>query len=499
MNMLSRFVLIPILLIFSFNKAHAAHTANDTTPKKLTAQELADKISHATDYFKELDPHIINIIDRLEHEYQTHNKEDQPLTDAIKKLSAPNRTDEQLTLSVAILNDIRDKTAVFSLKSQNLFFRCCLINQHIGVNMAKFLKAVENNTSNQQTKITQEDIDAAKKAYLPALPLEDQKNNADETVAHWIPKIQINRSSDLAHKIIAATSYEQLKDYLPNIAQYIEEERQTYNEQEKLVTYSLYYLAVSQNEKQQQLFISLRNNLLLHIADWATQAPNALFRACLINKEIGNNMTAFIFLVNALRHKKRANQITDSDIKTASTAYLKDQDNNPAYTIEECPQKFSPFIKQNTNQALPLAVMNHNSELVKILIAHGAPVNYQESQVNNLTPLHCAVNAKNIEIATILLQNGANDQLQDDNGVAPLQQALRMNNGPMARLIYEYRQKRIAAKTLNKQQDPSERLKTIARSSAQAAMITAAAAAVGVGLPCGVAVIFKALGYAKVV
>jgi ankyrin repeat protein len=63
--------------------------------------------------------------------------------------------------------------------------------------------------------------------------------------------------------------------------------------------------------------------------------------------------------------------------------------------------------------------------MVRDLLKHGAPVNAR--QQHGWTPLHAAAQNGNLEIIEILLQNGADPSIKNEEGVTALDLARKQN------------------------------------------------------------------------
>lgn len=88
----------------------------------------------------------------------------------------------------------------------------------------------------------------------------------------------------------------------------------------------------------------------------------------------------------------------------------------------------------------PLKVMPLHSaaagswpEMVRLLIAHGAPVNVQQAE--GFTPLHSAAQNGSVEIIRDLLAAGAEINARDDEGLTPLAFALKEDHQEAAALL----------------------------------------------------------------
>ncbi len=81
------------------------------------------------------------------------------------------------------------------------------------------------------------------------------------------------------------------------------------------------------------------------------------------------------------------------------------------------------------------AVINKNTEIVRMIIQRGANVNLQDSR--GLSALHFAAQNYLLDIAQILLQNQARVDIQDIHGNTPLNDAVfnSMEKGEMIKLL----------------------------------------------------------------
>ena len=86
--------------------------------------------------------------------------------------------------------------------------------------------------------------------------------------------------------------------------------------------------------------------------------------------------------------------------------------------------------------ALMESTNRNQSDIVRLLIAEGADVNRQES-ASGLSALHLAARLSEVEIVEILLENGADPDLQDENGWTPLHLAARYGYARVATPLLE--------------------------------------------------------------
>ncbi len=70
------------------------------------------------------------------------------------------------------------------------------------------------------------------------------------------------------------------------------------------------------------------------------------------------------------------------------------------------------------NSQLIEAVKDGNIDRVRLLIAEGADINFQDK--NGSTPLHWAAYYGRKEIAKLLLMQGASPYIKDKNGITPI-------------------------------------------------------------------------------
>lgn len=82
---------------------------------------------------------------------------------------------------------------------------------------------------------------------------------------------------------------------------------------------------------------------------------------------------------------------------------------------------------------LHFAAFHDNPEMVKLLIAHKAPLNAKTD--SGFTPLHTAAYLNSISAAKVLLQAGADLNAKDGKGRTPLAVAVREKNGEMTDLL----------------------------------------------------------------
>lgn len=87
---------------------------------------------------------------------------------------------------------------------------------------------------------------------------------------------------------------------------------------------------------------------------------------------------------------------------------------------------------------LGLAAYFGRVETVKYLIEQGAEVNMPAQNHAQVTPLHSAVANEHIEVATILLQNGANVNAKQQNDVTALHSATHRGNKALVKLLLDF-------------------------------------------------------------
>ena len=75
---------------------------------------------------------------------------------------------------------------------------------------------------------------------------------------------------------------------------------------------------------------------------------------------------------------------------------------------------------ESLGKAFLEACENNDPLMVVKMLAHGADVNWKDTDNNGKTPLHSAVESNNIAMVEFLLQNGANVMVCDRDGKAPM-------------------------------------------------------------------------------
>lgn len=83
---------------------------------------------------------------------------------------------------------------------------------------------------------------------------------------------------------------------------------------------------------------------------------------------------------------------------------------------------------ENGRTALMVAVIKKNIEIAKLLIQHGADLNKQDD-IAELSALHFAVQSNSYELTKLLLENQAEVEIEDVNGNTPLSDAVFYSRG----------------------------------------------------------------------
>ncbi|MCH6255188.1 ankyrin repeat domain-containing protein [Puniceicoccaceae bacterium K14] len=87
-------------------------------------------------------------------------------------------------------------------------------------------------------------------------------------------------------------------------------------------------------------------------------------------------------------------------------------------------------------QAIILAAVQGRTDTVEWLLNEGIPVDYQDARFGQ-SPLYIAVSNQKIETVKLLLENGANVELQDKRGTSPLSKAVQIKNAELVALLEE--------------------------------------------------------------
>lgn len=124
-----------------------------------------------------------------------------------------------------------------------------------------------------------------------------------------------------------------------------------------------------------------------------------------------------------------------------------------AEMLREQPHLANTIRQKDSWTPLHGAACNGNTECVKLLIQAGADVNVQSC--NQSTALHCSAEDGNAEIVSLLLNANANPNLKDFKGKTPLDWAIWNNHQEIINLL-----KKLEAKTGKQLDEIESRLKS---------------------------------------
>ncbi len=104
-----------------------------------------------------------------------------------------------------------------------------------------------------------------------------------------------------------------------------------------------------------------------------------------------------------------------------------------------------------TGTVLLRAILNKNITMTRLLLSRGADPNKRDTGIINdlgckslaYTPLHCAVRADSIQIAKILIENGANPYCKNYEGQTPLDMAIEGQQRDMIEFLAKYDRKKV--------------------------------------------------------
>jgi ankyrin repeat protein len=106
--------------------------------------------------------------------------------------------------------------------------------------------------------------------------------------------------------------------------------------------------------------------------------------------------------------------------------------------IHSCVRKLTSLISsENSETALHFAAANGNTDIVKLLIAHGANPMTKEICLGE-TPLHSASAKGHLDVVASLLDNGADVNSKTYYGITPLFMALQAEDPRMVALLLKY-------------------------------------------------------------
>ncbi len=104
--------------------------------------------------------------------------------------------------------------------------------------------------------------------------------------------------------------------------------------------------------------------------------------------------------------------------------------------IEESKDLINAFSSDGFSP-LGLACFFGQFPIAAYLLANGASVDTPSNNDFKVAPIHSAAARKNLEIAKLLIENGANIDAQQMSGVRPLHSAAHNNDFPMVTLLVE--------------------------------------------------------------
>ncbi len=204
------------------------------------------------------------------------------------------------------------------------------------------------------------------------------KNNTSTTP-------QLNGDT-LAAIIKAAHSYQEIEEYIPAITQHLEEEYQCHGHGQLPLTTAITDMQHSNNPAMVTMSQTVKNAVLFKTADWSMTGNNALLRGCLINKHIGNNLGAFLLIINQVRNRTKAVKLTTQDIKEAEKIYNIRQHNTIHEIMKIC-ASLTGCEKEQVNRIIDIKklfttqikmtsynCLQMTSENFKILKKHGKDI-----------------------------------------------------------------------------------------------------------------------------
>jgi ankyrin repeat protein len=102
--------------------------------------------------------------------------------------------------------------------------------------------------------------------------------------------------------------------------------------------------------------------------------------------------------------------------------------------VEEDPGQVDSFSPDGFAPVALAAYFSH-PEIVETLIKAGADVNAQAQNIMKVAAIHAAVSARDIRSVEILLRNGADPNLEQQQGFTPMQAAVANGDQPIIQLL----------------------------------------------------------------
>lgn len=131
-------------------------------------------------------------------------------------------------------------------------------------------------------------------------------------------------------------------------------------------------------------------------------------------------------------------QLNHTDSLNYTPLLLAIQDSNLEITEQLLEKSVNVDIKEELNgmSALHYAVYHGDTDLIKKLLLKNANINIKSSSLMRSTPLHLAIEKKQVDIVLLLLENNALDTIQDVNDDTAVDLALRSSNPDIKMLFY---------------------------------------------------------------
>lgn len=116
--------------------------------------------------------------------------------------------------------------------------------------------------------------------------------------------------------------------------------------------------------------------------------------------------------------------------------------NNNLYFIKKCiDNKINIDISNDRDDSiLILAIMNEYIDMIKLIINYISDIN-DNYNYDFMSPLHLACDIGNIEIVQLLLENGADTDVLDNNFMTPLHYAANRNHFKIIKKLIKYKAK----------------------------------------------------------
>ena len=181
----------------------------------------------------------------------------------------------------------------------------------------------------------------------------------------------------------------------------------------------------------EEIFEALKDNDIEKVDDFLSKNPQ------LINTRAENGETLFLLTVYYGRSEIRSLLLEKGYLPDHFEAAASGNFERITELLDDNRDLINTFSEDGFTP-LGLACFFGHQNIVKYLLEKGADVNIRSNNNFRVMPLHSAVASKNIDIAKLLLEYGANANAKQQQDITPLHQAADNGDFEMIKLLLKY-------------------------------------------------------------